>query len=74
VSCQRKSEHFAADRQEYYVLVDEIHLQQIFYYEGGSVVETGSNSKDATKSAFCFMISSIVCKCKMQYMSCPLAK
>ena len=40
--------------------IDEIHLQQFFDYKGGSVVGAASNSKEAAKSAFAFMISSIV--------------
>jgi len=46
------------------LLVDEIHLQQCFDYKGGSVVGTASNSNEAAKSAFAFMISSIVSKYK----------
>jgi len=46
------------------LLVDEIHLQQFFEYKGGSVVGAASNSNEAAKSAFAFMISSIVSKYK----------
>jgi len=46
------------------LLVDEIHLQHFFDYKGSSVVGTASNSSEAAKSAFAFMISSIVSKYK----------
>jgi len=46
------------------LLVDEIHLQQFFDYKGGNIVGAASNSNEAAKSAFAFMISSIVSKYK----------
>jgi len=42
------------------LLIDEIHLQQFFDYKGGNVVGAASNSKEAAKSAFAFMITSIL--------------
>ena len=56
------------------LLVDEIHLQQFFYYKGGSVVWTASNSNEAAKSAFAFMISSIVSKNKDAMHVLPTCK
>ena len=46
------------------LLIDEIHLQQFFDYKGGNVVGAASNSKEAAKSAFAFMITSILSKYK----------
>jgi len=37
--------------------MDEIHLRHFFDYRGGSVVGAASNSKEAAKSAFAFMIT-----------------
>jgi len=56
------------------LLVGEIHLQQFFDYKGGNNVGTASNSNEAAKSAFAFMISSIVSKYKDAVHVLPTCK
>ena len=41
------------------LLVDEIHLKPFFDFKGGNITGPALNSKEAAKSAFTFMISSI---------------
>jgi len=58
-------------------VIDEIHLhlQQFFDYKGGSFVESAAcNSEEAAKSAFAFMIRSIVSKYKDVVLVLPTCK
>ena len=44
------------------LLLDEIHIQANFDYKGGNIVGAASNINEGAKSAFVFMISSVLSK------------
>ena len=62
--CQRKSENLVAKRQDCYTFSSRNSPPTVFYYKGSNVVGAANNSNEAAKSAFAFMISSIVSKYK----------
>ena len=46
------------------LMIDEIHIKQYFDYKGGNVVGSAFNTTEAAKSAFVFMLSSLLSKFK----------